>query len=99
MDEAIESHEKATTLLSSAMTLCDLSAVQQSLLCQKEYHTRQVWLLQSKIAQIEKYQKKMNNSSGKIGSVSCSVESQEDGNQRLKVTQIEIMRCSFFLLF
>lgn len=75
------------------MTLSDLTTVQQSLQCQKEYHTRQVWLLQSKIAQIEKYKKKMSSTSGKIGSVSCSVDSQQDiQQQRLKITQMEIMR-------
>ncbi len=92
LDGAIECHEKASTLLSSAMTLSSLTTVQQSLLCQKEYHTRQVWLLQSKIAQLEKYQKKMNSTGGKIESVSCSVESQQDMHQGLKITQMEIMR-------
>ncbi|XP_057365611.1 nuclear receptor-binding factor 2-like [Daphnia carinata] len=92
LDDAIECHEKASTLLSSAMTLSDLTTVKQSLLCQKEYHIRQVWLLQSKIAQLEKYKKKMNSSGGKIGSVSCSVESQQETQQQLKVTQMEILR-------
>ena len=74
------------------MTLSDLTTVQQSLLCQKEYHIRQVWLLQSKIAQLEKYQKKMNSTGGKIESISCSLESQQDMHQGLKITQMEIMR-------
>jgi hypothetical protein len=80
------------------MTLSDLTAVQQSLLCQKEYHIRQVWLLQSKIAQLEKYRKKMNNSGGKLGSDSCSVESQQETHRQLKITQMEIMRYIHCLL-
>ena len=44
------------------MKLSDLNTVQQSLLCQKEFHIRQVWLLQSKIALLEKYRKKKMNS-------------------------------------
>lgn len=90
LDEAIESHEKATILLSKAMTLSDLAAVQQSLICQKEYHTRQVWLLQSKIAQTEKYRKRMSSTSGKIESVTCSDDSHQA--QRLVMEQIEILR-------
>ena len=78
------------------MTLSDLTTVQQSLLCQKEFHIRQVWLLQSKIALLEKYRKKkMSGTSDKDSSVSCLlVESQ----QKLKHTQMEIMRCSITLL-
>nr|CAH0113156.1 unnamed protein product [Daphnia galeata] len=34
----------------------------------------------------------MNNSGGKLGSVSCSVESQQETHQQLKITQMEIMR-------
>jgi len=86
LDLAIECHEKAATLISQSMLLSDLSTVQQSLLCQREFHIRQVWLLQSKIALLEKYQKrKMNSTSGK------EMGSQMD-TQRLKITQMEIMR-------
>lgn len=96
LDAAIEAHEKAANLIGTAMTLTDLNAVQQSLLCQKEYHIRQVWLLQSKIAALDKYLKRKMNSGGeehrKDSTISC-MDSQQETQQKLKVTQMEIMRC------
>ena len=88
---AIECHEKAATLISNAMPLSDLTTVQQSLLCQKEFHIRQVWLLQSKIALLEKYRKKKMSGTSDIkgSSVSCLLV---ENQQKLKHTQMEIMR-------
>lgn len=100
LDGAIESHEKASNLLNHALTLTDLSAVQQSLLCQKDYHIRQIWLLQSKIASLTKYlsnkNNKMNSGSEEQtkegGSTTSSLNSQQETQQKLRITQMEIMR-------
>lgn len=100
LDGAIECHEKAATLLSNAVTLTNLKSVQQSLLCQKEYHIRQVWLLQSKIALLDKYlKKKMEQAKDKGSLTSSSLDSQQETLQKLKMSQMEIMRYGMVNMF
>ena len=101
LDGAIECHEKAANYLSHAMTLSDLNFVQESLICQREHHIRQVWLLQSKIAQLEKYKKKKMNITDE--KKSKSFNSLEDEDSQLKSSHIEILRfissLSVFMMF
>jgi len=93
LDGAIECHEKAAAFLTTALSLTDLISVQQSLTCQKDHHLRQVWLLQSKIAQLDKLRKKKMNSTDEKRSIgTTSQETHADINSSIKVLQTDILR-------
>jgi len=93
LDEAIECHEKAAEFLTSALSLIDLISVQQSLICQKDHHLRQVWLLQSKIAQLDKLRKKKMNSTDEKKSTGINSQgTNSDISSNMKVLQTDILR-------
>jgi len=82
LDKAIECHAKASTLLTSALSLSGLSSVQQSLTCQRDHHIRQVCLLQSIIAQLDNLQRKKMS----------STENQANIDSKMAVMQTEILK-------
>lgn len=85
---AIECHGKAADLIANVLHCCEGPTVRQSLVCQREHHFRQIWLLQSKITLLRQYrQQRMNSTKGN----SCSVTDSEY-DRKIKDLQSDIMR-------
>jgi hypothetical protein len=79
------------------MTACDLTSVQESLAWQRNYHLRQVWLLQTKISLLEKYKKKRMDAAASVGFSSASHSGQIERKNRKEMKALESNILRYFL--